>query len=174
MSDPQNTQRLSAAHFLSKKEYGKAIQCYLTLLTNINYPITHFETDLVYAIGIYGNSLTDLGHIPKAEWLWEKIIEMAGDRSKLLLYCYARFLSSPSIRKLRSALIILEKCLKIDPSYCAAIETSENIKGLIVDRWHFRMLNDKHRNVTYLHAIQNAIGGKRRLIMLCLIQLLVI
>jgi hypothetical protein len=57
---------------------------------------------------------------------------VAAKKSKLLLYCYARFLFT--IGDLLAALTVLEQCREIDSTYAPARETEENIKGLIVDR----------------------------------------
>ena len=155
MSDPQNLLRLSALKSLECKEYGKALGGFLTLLSTSSYPISSIETDLVYAVGIYVSSLIELRQTAKAIWLWQRVYELANDKSTLLLYCYARFLFS--IGELKNALEILQKCISIDPSHAAARETSEDIRGLIVDRWHFRMLNDRPRNMTYFQSIKNAV-----------------
>ena len=152
MDDPL---RLAALASLERKEYGSAVSGFLTLLSAPKYPVAEIEADLVYAICIYVTSLSALGHCEKARWLWTKAIEIAGDRSELLLYSYAKYLSTSG--DLYKSLDILERCRRLNPSNAAAIETAENIKGLIVDRWHFRMLNDKVRNLAYLRAIQNAV-----------------
>jgi hypothetical protein len=36
-------------------------------------------------------------------------------------------------------------------------ESLENMKTLVVDQWHYRMLNDKERNVAYDKAIRRAL-----------------
>ncbi|XP_074651053.1 protein arginine N-methyltransferase 9-like [Tubulanus polymorphus] len=49
------------------------------------------------------------------------------------------------------------KALRIDPEYLGARENLENICGHLVERWHFRMLNDRKRNEAYQNAIERAV-----------------
>ena len=54
------------------------------------------------------------------------------------------------------AIVYLKRALKADPSYLPAERNLQNAYSLAVDRWHFPMLNDKHRN----HAFDKAIRKK--------------
>jgi type II protein arginine methyltransferase len=155
MSDPHNAVRLSALKSIQDEEYGKAVMSFLSLLTS-KCPISKIENDLVYAMDLYVASLCQLNQHSKSRWLWAKTIEIADNKSIILLYSHARFLCT--IGELSEALDNLQKCSVLDPSYAPAIETAENIKGLIVDRWHFRMLNDEERNLTYKRCIENAVA----------------
>jgi type II protein arginine methyltransferase len=49
----------------------------------------------------------------------------------------------------------------MDASYTPAIDSAESIKSMVVDRWHYRMLNDKQRNVQYKSSITRAICAIR-------------
>jgi predicted RNA methylase len=51
----------------------------------------------------------------------------------------------------------MKKLLSLYPTFLPAIESYENIKSNVIDRWHFRMLNDGIRNLYYFHAIQTVI-----------------
>lgn len=50
----------------------------------------------------------------------------------------------------------IRKSLEINSEYTAAQENLDNICCHLVERWHFRMLNDATRNAAYLTAIQRA------------------
>ncbi len=54
---------------------------------------------------------------------------------------------------LDEATCYFRKALQIDPGYLAARENLENTCSHLVERWHFRMLNDKKRNLAYKNAL---------------------
>ncbi len=49
------------------------------------------------------------------------------------------------------------KVLRLDPSDVMARENLDNLYSNLVDRWHFRMLNDHTRNAAYYLAIQRVV-----------------
>lgn len=49
-----------------------------------------------------------------------------------------------------------QKALKIDPTFVDAEKNVNSIKNLLLERWHFRMLNDKRRNDAYYDAIKDS------------------
>ncbi|XP_058815533.1 protein arginine N-methyltransferase 9-like [Topomyia yanbarensis] len=55
------------------------------------------------------------------------------------------------------ASICFERVLLQDPKYLKAYQNLQNTKCELVERWHFRMLNDVVRNAGYRAAIQNQI-----------------
>ncbi|XP_055642348.1 protein arginine N-methyltransferase 9-like [Toxorhynchites rutilus septentrionalis] len=55
------------------------------------------------------------------------------------------------------ASICFERVLLQDPKYLKAYQNLQNTKCELVERWHFRMLNDVVRNAAYRAAIQNQI-----------------
>lgn len=54
------------------------------------------------------------------------------------------------------AAMYIRKSLEINPDYTAARENLDNICCHLVERWHFRMLNDVNRNTAFLSALQKA------------------
>ena len=50
------------------------------------------------------------------------------------------------------------RSLKLNPRYLGARENLENVCGHLVERWHFRMLNDIRRNQAYRIAIDSTIA----------------
>ncbi|XP_041974232.1 protein arginine N-methyltransferase 9-like [Aricia agestis] len=50
-----------------------------------------------------------------------------------------------------------QKALEIDPGFVDAEKNLNSLKNLMVERWHFRMLNDKRRNDCYRVAIHDTI-----------------
>lgn len=51
----------------------------------------------------------------------------------------------------------IRKSLALAPDYIPALENLENVCSHLVERWHFRMLNDSKRNRGYRDAIQQAV-----------------
>lgn len=49
------------------------------------------------------------------------------------------------------------KAVKLNPNFADAKENFYRVANWLVERWHFIMLNDAKRNLTYLKAIENAV-----------------
>ena len=62
-------------------------------------------------------------------------------------------------RLFRYAQFFLEAALQADPDSLLAKEILRNLFHNFVDRWHFVMLNDVHRNTAYKQAIRKAVGS---------------
>lgn len=58
------------------------------------------------------------------------------------------------------ALYYLQKSLEINALFTPAIMCKENISNYLIERWHFRMLNDTQRNCKYQLALKKALGDK--------------
>uniref|UniRef100_A0A2A4J975 Protein arginine N-methyltransferase domain-containing protein n=1 Tax=Heliothis virescens TaxID=7102 RepID=A0A2A4J975_HELVI len=50
-----------------------------------------------------------------------------------------------------------EDAIKLDSTFVNAEKNFNSLKNLLVERWHFRMLNDKIRNEAYHTAIQDSV-----------------
>lgn len=58
-----------------------------------------------------------------------------------------------------------EQALRYNSSNSSAQENLDNILCHLVDRWHFSMLNDTHRNGAFKGAIAKAVqSGKNRVL----------
>lgn len=49
------------------------------------------------------------------------------------------------------------KAVKLNPDFADAKENFYRVANWLVERWHFIMLNDTKRNLTYLKAIESAV-----------------
>lgn len=49
------------------------------------------------------------------------------------------------------------KAVKLNPGFADARENFYRVANWLVERWHFIMLNDARRNLTYLRAIEGAV-----------------
>ena len=111
-----------------------------------------FENNLCYSLNCFTDDLIKNGYTEQADWIWKKAIELANNRSRFLSLSYAKHLSSRSLYI--EAFEILSNCSNIYPDYAPVYDAIENTKNLIVDRWHFRMLNDQFRNNSYFKALE--------------------
>lgn len=119
------------------------------------------ERDLCYAINLLCDKLIEEGHYSKADWIWTKTIEIAELYPACMLrLSYARHLISRE--KTMKAFEVLDQCHRLNPENLAVFEARENAKGFIVDRWHYRMLNDQPRNFSYRSAIQFAVQQQQQ------------
>jgi len=55
------------------------------------------------------------------------------------------------------------RAVAADGSFLKARENLDNACGSLVERWHFRMLNDGVRNSAYRRAIDLAVGSLERM-----------
>ncbi|CAK1548744.1 unnamed protein product [Leptosia nina] len=55
------------------------------------------------------------------------------------------------------AFIQFQKALKVDPGYVNAEKNLNSVKNILLDRWHYRMLNDVIRNTTYRAALHETV-----------------
>lgn len=57
----------------------------------------------------------------------------------------------------REAMGYFGKAIDIDPDFLRARENLDGISNLLVERWHFRMLNDFERNQAFQCAVERAV-----------------
>ena len=51
------------------------------------------------------------------------------------------------------------RALRLDPDFLSARDNLDNVCSHLVERWHFRMLNDLQRNLRYRDALHCAIAA---------------
>lgn len=103
---------------------------------------------------------------------WTEVLEQHGDYKKMLNCFQEAAVLYPDNETLLNnvggalfrlgfrdeAASFFRKALQLNPSNLQARENLENVSNSLVERWHFRMLNDRKRNLAYKEAIRNAIG----------------
>ncbi|KAG8185458.1 hypothetical protein JTE90_022389 [Oedothorax gibbosus] len=57
-----------------------------------------------------------------------------------------------------SSLSYFLRSYKANPFFTPSLYCMENLKNALVERWHFKMLNDMTRNLAYKRAIERAVG----------------
>lgn len=58
-----------------------------------------------------------------------------------------------------------QKALKVEPGYVAAEKNLNAVKNFLVERWHFRMLNDKIRNTAFKDALHQTVHPRKDLVL---------
>ncbi|EGD74481.1 hypothetical protein PTSG_05845 [Salpingoeca rosetta] len=115
------------------------------------------EEEVAGVLKAYAEELLGSGQEEKALWLYSKTCSMFR-ASWLLRHDFA--LTLYRARRWSDALALLEECMQLAPEEACIVESHENIVNLVVERWHFRMLNDKQRNVAYRNALQAAVAER--------------
>lgn len=58
---------------------------------------------------------------------------------------------------IKAAACSIRKALEINPNFTAARQSLDGLRTLLIERWHFRMLNDLSRNEAFHDAIKAAV-----------------
>ena len=127
------------------------------------------EDSICFQINVFVDRLLHDGKIAQADWIWNKTLELSGLewRNKVdagiakvgggsLLMNYGTYLASRC--RYMDAITVFDQVIATYPRLkIKAIDNKENAKNYVLDRWHYRMLNDKPRNTSYFKAIEWAI-----------------
>ncbi|XP_031571000.1 protein arginine N-methyltransferase 9-like [Actinia tenebrosa] len=103
---------------------------------------------------------------------WTEVLEQHGDYKKMLNCFQEAAVLYPDNETLLNnvggvlfrlgfsdeSASFFRKALRLNPSNLQARENLENVSNSLVERWHFRMLNDRKRNLAYKEAIKRAIA----------------
>ena len=103
---------------------------------------------------------------------WTEILEHHGEFEKVMV-CYEQALqlypqSETILNNMGATLFKLgchdeaascfRRALLLNPNCTQAKESLDSVANVLVERWHFRMLNDKKRNEAYKMAIFKAVA----------------
>lgn len=61
-----------------------------------------------------------------------------------------------SLGYIEESALYIRRSIQINPDYLPARQNFENVCSHLVERWHFRMLNDVRRNCAYKIGIRRA------------------
>lgn len=150
---------LAAVQHVRNEQWGSAVQAFLEALAaqpergnNAHSQLSApFIDDLCLALSNFCAQLPP----PQALWIAAKVCEHCADCK--VHHLYSKLLCENG--QAHKAVQVLQQHIQHINSGTNALvlESSENAKNLCVDRWHFRMLNDKARNEAYDQAIRAAI-----------------
>ncbi|XP_060082618.1 protein arginine N-methyltransferase 9-like [Ylistrum balloti] len=144
----------SARSCLSKKRYGRAFANFLLFLKLV--PENHDDVleDFIMTMRLWTENLEREGRIEDLFKCFDQACEILPDNESILNNIGAQLFR---LGYAEEAVLYIRKSLHLNPEYLAARENLENICSHLVERWHFRMLNDVRRNCAYRSAIQTAV-----------------
>ncbi|XP_035773563.1 protein arginine N-methyltransferase 9-like [Anopheles albimanus] len=163
MSSDEEIGELKAIYdFIAQAKFKRAFVC-ATKVLDQRSPLPANATDedplrelVLFTISKYADQLEQEGKIERVFEIIEQGLEYFPGHPELLnetgvrLQRYGRSLE---------ASICFERVLLQVPSYLKAYQNLQNTKCELVERWHFRMLNDVVRNAAFRAAIKNYIAA---------------
>ena len=154
--NPHLKKHLKAARsFLRQEKYGNAL-AHLVMLANVDPASkTHFKEEFITALRRWTEILERYGEFEKVMICYEQALKIYPDSETVLNNMGA------SLFKLGchdEAASCFRRALILNPSCTQARESLESVSNVLVERWHFRMLNDKQRNEAYKLAISKAVS----------------
>eukprot|EP00049_Salpingoeca_infusionum_P014657 m.277150 g.277150 ORF g.277150 m.277150 type:complete len:989 (+) comp15719_c0_seq1:91-3057(+) len=142
----------AARKHAGRGNYGIAVSCILTCASNVPALVTDtdLEDELRTYLKHYSTYLVEAGQVEKAAWLYSNVCAMYRDSAPMHHDCALFYLKVGQTTK---ALEMLRTCLSLDSTFVVGLESLDNLTSYVIERWHFRMLNDRPRNSAYLAAI---------------------
>lgn len=112
-------------------------------------------TELRAALHGYSQQLVAQGQPQQAAWLYRQTCSVLPGAAELW-HDAARALLAAG--QLAEALESLRRARQLSANHPLLRESLDNATALVVERWHFRMLNDGHRNRAYAAALRHAVA----------------
>ena len=135
------------------------------------------EEAICFQLNVFVDRLLLQGKTDQADWIWSKTMELSALKAEAkaeketeeldlgkrevggnLLMNYGTYLASTS--RYMDAIATFERVIETYPQsklHVQAKDNKENAKSYILDRWHYRMLNDRPRNSSYFKSIEWAL-----------------
>ena len=144
----------AAKNSLRREQYGDAL-AHMVFLANVEPSVRHiFEEDFNIALRHWAEILEHHGELEKLMVCLQEALKLYPRSENILINTGASLLR---LRFSDEAASCFRRALHINPKSLKAKQNLETIANLLVERWHFRMLNDKQRNAAYKQAIHRAI-----------------
>ncbi|KAJ8298405.1 hypothetical protein KUTeg_024936 [Tegillarca granosa] len=144
----------SARSCLSSENYGRAYANYLLFLKLVPNRREEVMEDFITAMRKWTDKLEGDGRIDHLFKCYDQACEVVPDCVGILNNIGAQLFRLGYIEE---ASLYIRKAIHINPNYVAAKQNLENINSHLVERWHFRMLNDIARNCAYRAAVNSAV-----------------
>ncbi|PFX28724.1 putative protein arginine N-methyltransferase 9 [Stylophora pistillata] len=145
----------AAKSCLYREKYGDAL-AHLVFLANMEPSSKEaLEIDFILALRKWLEILESRGELDKMIICLREALKLYPQSEIVLINTGANLVKLGFTDEAASC---FRRALHLNPTSIRAKENLENVANLLVERWHFRMLNDKKRNVAYKQAIAKAIG----------------
>ena len=145
----------AAKSCLRREQYGDAL-AHLVFLANVEPSLKEtLEEEFVLALRNWLEILESHGELDKMMICLQEALKLYPQSEIVLINTGANLIKLGFTDEAASC---FRRALHVNPTSIRAKENLENVANLLVERWHFRMLNDKKRNSAYKRAISKAIG----------------
>ena len=145
----------AAKNCLRREKYGDAM-AHLVFLTNVEPSSKEvLEEDFIVALRHWTDTLERHGELDKLMVCLQEALKLYPRSENILVNTGASLIKVGFTDEAASC---FRRALQVNPGSIRAKENLENVANLLVERWHFRMLNDKKRNLAYKQAIAKAIS----------------
>ena len=145
---------ISAQKFLSQKDYGKALSYFAYIVHTCPLLSDQVHDDFLFALRNWTSILAENGKFDDLVKCLEQAGKLFPNSAEI-----ANAIGSTLFRLnlFDEAAVYFHQALDLDPQLSNAEENIDSIANVLVERWHFRMLNDKVRNKAYRNAIDRAV-----------------
>lgn len=144
----------TARQMMSDKDYGKSLSYFAYVIHHAPWLRDKVHDDFLFALKSWCSVLEQHGKVEdlvkclnEARKLFPNSAEMANSVGTALF----------RLNLFDEAAVYFRRALVIDPSLSGAQENLDSVANLLVERWHFRMINDQCRNQAYKNAIDRAV-----------------
>ncbi|KAJ7385749.1 protein-arginine omega-N symmetric methyltransferase [Desmophyllum pertusum] len=144
----------AAKNCLRREKYGDAL-AHFVFLANVEPSSKDvLEEDFIVALRHWTEVLECHGELDKLMVCLQQALKLYPQSEIILTNTGANLLK---LGLTDEAVSCFRRALYVNPRSIRAKENLENVANMLVERWHFRMLNDKKRNSAYKQAICKAI-----------------
>ncbi|XP_009325772.1 PREDICTED: putative protein arginine N-methyltransferase 9 isoform X2 [Pygoscelis adeliae] len=144
----------SAQHCLEDQDFGTAYAHYLLVLNLAPELKASVKETFQFTLFKWAEELDSLARIQDLFNCYEQALELYPN-DEVICNSMGEHLFRMGFRD--EAAGYFHKAVKLNPDFADAKENFYRVANWLVERWHFIMLNDTKRNLTYLNAIENAV-----------------
>lgn len=139
---------------LHQRDYGRAFARYLLVLKLSPDLKSDIRENFTLALREWGEELETSGRVTDLLQCYDQACQLFPECEAILSNMGAQLFRLGYIDEAASC---FRKALRLNPDFLTACINLENVCGHLVERWHFRMLNDRRRNAAYQEAIVKAV-----------------
>eukprot|EP00039_Didymoeca_costata_P012607 m.182598 g.182598 ORF g.182598 m.182598 type:complete len:848 (+) comp15529_c0_seq3:461-3004(+) len=136
-------------------DYRSSVAGFLNAIATSPEVAENISAELTCALRWYTAELAATGKSNAAVWMYKNVIDVLPEESYTAEIWHDFSALKYTNGETEEALECIEKALDLD----RASVHLEDLRALAVERWHFRMLNDRDRNTAFESAINRALHG---------------
>ncbi|XP_066286582.1 protein arginine N-methyltransferase 9-like [Branchiostoma lanceolatum] len=141
---------------LHHQDYQTAFTHYLMVVSIAPDLKPYVKDDFSLAVKLWVDELESMGRGEEALHSYQQALQVYPDCEGVVNNMGAHLFKHGYTDEAASYFI---QALQLDPGHRSARENLQSVCNALVERWHFRMLNDKARNTAFHQAIQRAVLG---------------